>query len=108
MDDDKFVPPKIKMVECFDDVFRNIEEIADEDDHSALRHLLGDGVEHIGNFGIGAGLRLVKHLEDAAHLARTATRADEGFHFLIESDEPRTVTLFHEKIGERCGEVLRV
>ena len=88
-------------------LLRKIKALADSG-RDGERNAAARPVQDRGGIGIGTGFRLVQHLQNAAHLARTACRSDEIQRLVIESDECRGVALFDVKIGERGGEILRV
>ena len=108
MEDDEFVLAEIEVMERFDDFFRIVEEVADEDDQPALRDAFGDAVENGADIGIVTGFGGVKFFQNAPHLAGTAAGADEAAGRFVEGDQARGVALFDEQIRKRGGEVLGV
>ena len=108
MEDDELVLAEIEVVEGFHNLFRVVEQVADEDEEAAFRDALGDIMQNRGGIGIDSGFRLVQDLQNAADLARTACGTDEIQRLVIEGDEARGVALFDVEIGERGGEILRV
>ncbi len=101
---DHVVAAITEMLNAFDDVFRIIEEIADEDDEGAVVHLFGDFIKDRP----GAGLLILRNggefIDDHAPLARIVARLDEVADFLIKDGKPRGILLVEGNVGKRRGD----